>query len=144
MKVLSILLAMASIAFAADSSGTRAALQPANERKAAPELALQDSSGQAMELTEYRGNVVLLDFWATWCTGCKKEIPWFSQFQKMYGAQGFAVVGVSMDDGGWKVLKRFWLRTTYRTEWYSGMIRQRSSSVSKACRIHSLLIETER
>lgn len=107
MKVLSVLLAMASIAFAADSSGTRAALQPANQRNAAPELALQDSSGKTMRLAEYRGKIVLLDFWATWCTGCKKEIPWFSEFQKMYSEQGFAVVGVSMDDGGWKVLKPF-------------------------------------
>src|SRR6185312_2314317 len=107
MKVLSILLALASIVFAADSSGTRAPLQPAKERKAAPEFALQDSSGQTMELAEYRGKIVLLDFWATWCTGCKKEIPWFSEFQKAYGPQGFAVVGVSMDEGGWKVLKPF-------------------------------------
>lgn len=107
MKVLSILLAMASIAFSADSSGTSAALRPANQRKAAPELGLQDSSGKTMDLAGYRGKVVLLDFWATWCTGCKKEIPWFSEFQKTYGPQGFAVVGVSMDEGGWKVLKPF-------------------------------------
>lgn len=107
MKVLSVILAIASIAFAADSSGTRAALQPANERNAVPKLVLQDSSGKTMELTEYQGKIVLLDFWATWCTGCKKEIPWFSEFQKMYGAEGLAVVGVSMDEGGWKVLKPF-------------------------------------
>ena len=107
MKVLSVLLAMASIAFAADQSGMRAVLQPGNERKAAPELTLQDSSGKTMELEDYRGKIVLLDFWATWCTGCKKEIPWFSDFQKTYGPQGFAVIGVSMDEGGWKVLKPF-------------------------------------
>jgi cytochrome c biogenesis protein CcmG/thiol:disulfide interchange protein DsbE len=102
---------MASIAFAADSSGTNAVLQSANERKAAPELRLQDSSGKAMDLAEYHGKVVLLDFWATWCTGCKKEIPWFSEFQKTYGPKGFAVVGVSMDEGGWKVLKPFLAQT---------------------------------
>jgi len=52
---------------------------------------------------DYRGK----DFWATWCTGCKKEIPWFSEFQTRYGAKGFAMVGVSLDEGGWSVLKPF-------------------------------------
>ena len=107
MKVLSILLAITSIAIAADPSAVRAVLQLKTERKAAPKFALGDSSGKTMKLEEYRGKVVLLDFWATWCTGCKKEIPWFSEFQKTYGAKGFAVVGVSMDEDGWKVLKPF-------------------------------------
>ncbi len=51
--------------------------------------------------------MVLLDFWATWCTGCKMEIPWFSEFQATYGGKGFAVVGVSLDEEGWKVLRPF-------------------------------------
>ena len=50
---------------------------------------------------------VLVDFWATWCTGCKKEIPWFVDFQSRFGAKGFAVVGVSLDEEGWKVLRPF-------------------------------------
>jgi len=50
---------------------------------------------------------VILDFWATWCTGCKQEIPWFSEFQGRYRPKGLAVVGVSMDEGGWKVVKPF-------------------------------------
>jgi len=49
----------------------------------------------------------LLDFWATWCGGCKQEIPWFSELQRTYGPRGFAVVGVSLDEGGWNVLKPF-------------------------------------
>jgi cytochrome c biogenesis protein CcmG/thiol:disulfide interchange protein DsbE len=102
-----LLLLLAGVTIAADSSGLPAVLQPENERKAAPELLLEDSSGKTMKWEQYRGKVVLLDFWATWCTGCKKEIPWFSEFQKIYGAKGFAVVGVSMDDGGWKVVKPF-------------------------------------
>jgi peroxiredoxin len=105
---LALLLTLAGIAATAD---LRAVFQPANERKAAPQFALKDSSGKKIELKDYHGKVVLLDFWATWCTGCKMEIPWFSEFQRTYGAQGFAVVGVSMDEGGWRVLKPFLAET---------------------------------
>jgi peroxiredoxin len=91
----------------AQQATVRAALQPARERKAAPEFALTDASGKTATLADYRGKVLLLDFWATWCTGCKQEIPWFVEFQKSYGETGLAVVGVSLDDGGWKVLKPF-------------------------------------
>jgi peroxiredoxin len=100
-------LALASIVNSAEPPGLRAVLQPANERMPAPELGLQDSSGETMKLENYRGKVVLLDFWATWCTGCKHEIPWFAGFQSAYGAKGLAVVGVSLDDGGWSVVKPF-------------------------------------
>ena len=89
----------------------RAVLHPAGERQSAPQLVLKDSSGKTISLADYRGKVVLLDFWATWCTGCKMEIPWFSEFQKAYGAQGFAVVGVSMDQGGWTVVRPFLAKT---------------------------------
>ena len=85
----------------------RAVLQPAADRKPAPPFALSDPSGKTIKLADYRGKVLLLDFWATWCTGCKKEIPWFAEFEKTYGAKGLAVVGVSLDDGGWKILKPF-------------------------------------
>jgi thiol-disulfide isomerase/thioredoxin len=51
--------------------------------------------------------VVLLDFWATWCHGCKEELPWFADFQRKYAAKGLQVVGVSLDEEGWKVVKPF-------------------------------------
>jgi len=94
-------------AAAAAQPNLRAPLYPENQRKPAPAFALQDNAGKTVRISDYRGQVVVLDFWATWCTGCKQEIPWFSEFQKTYGAQGFAVVGVSMDEEGWKVLKPF-------------------------------------
>jgi peroxiredoxin len=97
----------AGLATAADQTFIRAELQPADTRKPAPALALKDADGKTVSLKEYRGKVVLLDFWATWCTGCKQEIPWFIDFQRIYGPKGFAVVGVSVDEGGWKVLKPF-------------------------------------
>jgi peroxiredoxin len=77
------------------------------DRKPAPNFSLDSSSGRKIELKDYRGKVILLDFWATWCHGCKEEIPWFSKFDKKYGAKGFAVIGVSMDEGGWRVVNPF-------------------------------------
>ncbi len=106
-----LLVTLAGVAAAADQPALRAVLQSAKERKPAPDFALQDASGKTVKLKNYRGKVVLLDFWATWCTGCKKEIPWFSEFQKTYGTKRFAVVGVSMDEGGWNVVKSFLAET---------------------------------
>ena len=79
----------------------------AADLKPAPGFALKDTSGKTVTLKKYRGKVVLLDFWATWCTGCKQEMPWFVEFQKKYASKGFAVVGVAMDEDGWKSLRPF-------------------------------------
>ena len=83
----------------------------ASERKAAPNFSLDDSQGKAIKLSDFRGKVVLLDFWATWSHGCKTEIPWFMEFHKKYASDGLAVIGVSMDEDGWKSVKPF------LTEW---------------------------
>ncbi|PYT98800.1 MAG: hypothetical protein DMG38_14100 [Acidobacteria bacterium] len=77
-------------------------LTPAGSRKPLPEVALTDSEGTAVKLSAYKGRVVLLDFWATWCEGCKQEIPWFMEFQDKYNKTGLTVVGASLDDDGWK------------------------------------------
>ena len=111
LRTSAMLLTLAGVAAAADQPGIRAALYPEKERKPAPGFALQDATGKTVKIEDYRGKVVLLDFWATWCTGCKKEIPWFSEFQRTYGAQGLAVVGVSMSEGGWNVVKPFLAET---------------------------------
>ncbi len=75
--------------------------------KAAPEFNLKDASGQTVHLSDYKGKVVLLDFWATWCGPCKIEIPWFIEFEKQFKDQGFAVLGVSMDEDGWGAVKPY-------------------------------------
>ena len=73
----------------------------------APDFILSDSTGSSVKLSAYKGKVVLLDFWATWCGGCKVEIPWYEEFQDKYRKDGLAAIGVSMDDDGWKSVKPF-------------------------------------
>jgi cytochrome c biogenesis protein CcmG/thiol:disulfide interchange protein DsbE len=73
----------------------------------APDFALRDASGRLIRLSALKGRVVLLDFWATWCTGCKVEIPWYVEFQKKYGGAGLTSVGVAMDEEGWPSVRAY-------------------------------------
>jgi peroxiredoxin len=84
-----------------------ATLKPDKDRHAAPDFALKDINGKVVHLADYRGKVVLLDFWATWCGPCKIEIPWFMDLERRNKDRGFAVLGVSMDDEGWEVVRPF-------------------------------------
>jgi cytochrome c biogenesis protein CcmG/thiol:disulfide interchange protein DsbE len=81
--------------------------QSIKNRKPAADFTLRDANGTAVKLSDYRGKVVLLNFWATWCGPCTLEIPWFIEFEQQYKTQGFAVIGVSMDEEGWNAINPY-------------------------------------
>jgi thiol-disulfide isomerase/thioredoxin len=64
----------------------------------APDLAFRDLDGQPHRLSEWRGKLLLLNFWATWCTPCLKEIPLLVETQREHGPRGLQIVGIAMDD----------------------------------------------
>ncbi|MFZ0800385.1 MAG: TlpA disulfide reductase family protein [Terriglobales bacterium] len=73
--------------------------QPTGNLRPAPDFSLTElSTRRTFRLSDYRGKVVLLDFWATWCDPCKQEIPHFVAMQNQYASQGLQVLGISMDD----------------------------------------------
>jgi thiol-disulfide isomerase/thioredoxin len=78
-------------------TGTRAS--GSAEQSLAPDFSLPNLTGQKLDLSSYRGKIVLLDFWATWCDPCRDEIPHFVELQNKYGGEGLQIIGVSMDDG---------------------------------------------
>jgi peroxiredoxin len=80
---------------------------PAPSRRAAPDFTLDDSNGARVRLSDFKGRVVVLDFWATWCTGCKVEIPWFMGFEKKYKIAGLETVGAAMDVEGWEKVRPY-------------------------------------
>jgi peroxiredoxin len=90
-----------------DRQARRAAPKAESNRKAAPAFTLKDADGKTVSLEDYKGKVVLLNFWATWCGPCKIEIPWFVDFEQKYKDKGFSVIGVSMDEDGWNAVKPF-------------------------------------
>lgn len=90
-------------AFAADP----AAYVPPEFPRAAPAFTLVDLDGAPITPKTLAGKVVLLDFWATWCVPCRKSMPELQALHEKYASRGFAVVGVSIDEGGDAKVRKF-------------------------------------
>ncbi len=106
--------ALAAAALFAALTGCARSTEPSRKpvkeqahRNPAPDFTLRDANGKSVRLSDYKGQVVLLNFWATWCGPCKIEIPWFMEFQKTYKDRGFTVLGVALDDDGWDSVKPY-------------------------------------
>ncbi len=74
---------------------------------AAPAWSAKDLNGVEVKSDQFKGKVVVIDFWATWCPPCRAEIPGYVELMKKYGKDGLVIVGVSMDEGGPGVVKSF-------------------------------------
>lgn len=68
---------------------------------------LKDLSGKSVKLSDYRGKIVLVNFWATWCGPCRFEIPVFVKLKRQYQKRGFEVIGISMDEGSQEEVAEF-------------------------------------
>jgi peroxiredoxin len=81
------------------------------KRKVVPDFILTDAEGQQKKLSEFRGNVVILSFWASWCTPCLEELPTFAQLEKRFYDRGLRIVPVNVEDGqiGKMFAEKFWL-----------------------------------
>jgi peroxiredoxin len=93
MKIKSTLLGLALCVFAATSLASSGL-----EGRQAPDFALKSSTGENMRLSEYRGDVVMINFWATWCGPCRQEMPLLDELYNRYQRVGFNLLGVNIDD----------------------------------------------
>jgi peroxiredoxin len=75
--------------------------------KVAPDFTLTSLDGKSVKLSDLKGKAVVLNFWATWCSPCKIEIPWFVDLQNEYGPQGLQIIGVAVDESDKDDVKKF-------------------------------------
>ena len=100
MKVKNCVLGIVFSAIAATSLAASGSLTG----QTAPDFALKSSSGQNLRLSEYRGDVVMINFWATWCGPCRQEMPLLDELHSRYERVGFSLLGVNIDDDAGKAM----------------------------------------
>ena len=75
------------------------------EGQSAPDFVLKSSAGNNLRLSEYRGDVVMINFWATWCGPCRQEMPLLDDLYSRYERVGFTLLGVNIDDDSRRAMK---------------------------------------
>lgn len=85
-------------------------------------VTLPGLDGMDVSLAQYKGKVVLVNFWATWCAPCRAEIPALIEMSHKYGPKGFVIIGVSMDDEGKKVVEPFVKNQVFQVNGHPGMM----------------------
>ena len=116
--ILTIVIAATIVVYVADkatrvhtNASTRLVVMKAGEP--APDISLKNLDDQGVTLADYKGKVVLVNFWATWCDPCREEIPWLIEMQDKYGPKGFTVLGIAMDEEGKPVVAPFVAKERY-------------------------------
>lgn len=116
--ILTIVVVATALVYWADKATrvhTNASLMPAKvaDGGLAPGIKVKDLNDKDVTLADYRGKVVLVNFWATWCDPCRVEIPWLIAMQDKYGPKGFTVLGIAMDEEGKPVVAPFVAKERY-------------------------------
>lgn len=90
-----------------ESELTSGGYETSDEKGPAPDFELASLSGETFRLSEQRGKVVVINFWATWCGPCRVEIPDLIRMQEVLGSEGVQFVGISLDEEGKEIVEPF-------------------------------------
>lgn len=106
-SILAVVAAVALLVIRSQPAAVQEAVSSPDERRPMSELAMPDLGGNIWQLSDHRGKVVLVNFWATWCPPCRAETPALVDLANHYADKGVQVVGISLDQGGADPVRKF-------------------------------------